>query len=720
MAAPADSRQYAGACSEAGTCSEAGACSEADTPDVAGFGMSWGWDLDLEQVLDVLTGPPPWMRADNDGEGLGSPASPTAAAAASFEDSDPELEETEYQAAKADGRVGEISLGAVAGRLAEWLPTGPGLAGWLAQTAPADLEDGALAGVAVSFRRLASWAAAGELAAVAQIASRSARTDRRAEADGSGRPDRITGDAAGQVSLALAMSFDGATAWADLGVVLKWRLRATGEALADGRIDLARARMIVRMTSSLSDTDARLVEAMILGRAGGLTLGQLHSALRRAVIKVDPRGAEKRREDAEKKAKVVLYPEDEGTATLAGYALPGVQAAVAMARITALAKSMKAAGTDGKIDQVRAQVFLSLLLGTLPYIPPADGDSPDGPPDGVPPNFPEDDEPDDDPPTDPDRPGGRRGRGRGLGDLCPGDSGGRNGAPAERAGASAGQAGASRTGSARRNRSPADPGHVQPAAGPGSMLRLTMPLATLANASGAPGQLSRLGVVTAEQARQIAASAARHQDTDWRIVVCDAAGEALAVGHVPRSRSPGGGACAELRLVGRVTLVVSTDQLDAIKRPADSALAETAQLDTTQPDTALAGILARAHRAAEQAAAQAADRGRADAEAGGCAHQLASPAYRPPPRVSELVKARDGTCRFGTCRRPADQCDLDHVQPFNQGGKTCTCNLGGQCRSHHQVKQDRRWSLTQPVPGTFRWTTAAGRSYTVRPDPVPV
>ncbi len=300
MAAPADSRQHSGA------------CSEADTPDVTGLGMSWGWDLDLVQVLDVLTGPPPWLRADKDGEGYGSPSSPPAAATAAVEDSDPEVEEAEYQAAMADGRVDEIPLGAIAGRLAEWLPTGPGLAGWLAQTAPGDLEDGALAGVAISFRRLASWAAAGELAAIAQIASRSARTDRRAEADASGRPDRITGDAAGQVSLALAMSFDGATAWADLAVVLKWRLRATGEALAEGRIDLARARMIVRMTSSLSDADARLVESMILGRAGGLTLGQLLSALRRAVIKVDPRGSEKRREDAEKKAKVVLYPEDEG------------------------------------------------------------------------------------------------------------------------------------------------------------------------------------------------------------------------------------------------------------------------------------------------------------------------------------------------------------------------------------------------------------------------
>jgi hypothetical protein len=274
---------------------------------------------------------------------------------------DPEADEAEYQEAVAAGRAVEMPLGMVAGRIAESLPVGPGLAGWLAQARAADLEDGALAGVAASFRRLASWAAAGELAAVAQIASRSAKSDRRVEVDSLGRPDRITSDAAGQVALALAMSQDGASDWADLGVVLTWRLPATGAALTAGEIDLPRARMIVRVTTPLDDEAARVAEAAVLERAGWLTLGQLHAALRQAVIKADPEGAERRREDAERRAKVVLYPEDEGTATLAGYCLPGVHASAAMARISALAKAMRAAGASGGIDLVRAQVFLGLL-----------------------------------------------------------------------------------------------------------------------------------------------------------------------------------------------------------------------------------------------------------------------------------------------------------------------------------------------------------------------
>src|SRR5258707_13529650 len=102
--------------------------------------------------------------------------------------------------------------------------------------------------------------------------------------------------------------------------------------------------MIARVTGPLSDEAARQVEAAVLGRAGWLTLGQLHAALRRAVIKADPDGAERRRRDAERNASVVRYPEDEGTATLAGCGLPGVRAAAAMSRITALAKAMKGAG----------------------------------------------------------------------------------------------------------------------------------------------------------------------------------------------------------------------------------------------------------------------------------------------------------------------------------------------------------------------------------------
>jgi hypothetical protein len=64
--------------------------------------------------------------------------------------------------------------------------------------------------------------------------------------------------------------------------------------------------------------------------------------------------------------------------------------------------------------------------------------------------------------------------------------------------------------------------------------------------------------------------------------------------------------------------------------------------------------------------------------------------------------------------------DLDHTLPWHKGGLTCTCNIGGCCRTHLKIKQLPGWSLQQPRPGVCIWTTPAGRSYQVRPDPYPV
>ncbi len=131
-------------------------------------------------------------------------------------------------------------------------------------------------------------------------------------------------------------------------------------------------------------------------------------------------------------------------------------------------------------------------------------------------------------------------------------------------------------------------------------------------------------------------------------------------------------------------------------------------------------ILTRALRAAGRAAARAAAQADADHAAGGCAHTGATTAYRPPPRLHETVTARDLTCRFPSCRQPAWRGDLDHTQPYDQGGRTCACNLGGLCRRHHILKQHPRWHLTQPEPGTFHWTTPTGRTYLATPDTHPV
>ena len=100
--------------------------------------------------------------------------------------------------------------------------------------------------------------------------------------------------------------------------------------------------MIAEATSMLDEDDARAVQDKVLPAAGDRTTAQLRAVLRRAVTAADPDGAEHRRGEAERRAKVSLYADDEGTATLTGQNMPAILAAAAHARITALAKARPA------------------------------------------------------------------------------------------------------------------------------------------------------------------------------------------------------------------------------------------------------------------------------------------------------------------------------------------------------------------------------------------
>src|SRR4051812_48345737 len=88
--------------------------------------------------------------------------------------------------------------------------------------------------------------------------------------------------------------------------------------------------------------------------------------------------------------------------------------------------------------------------------------------------------------------------------------------------------------------------------------------------------------------------------------------------------------------------------------------------------------------------------------------------YRPPAALRDFVQARDKTCVFPGCSVPAHRADLDHTTAF-PAGPTAAANLGVMCRAHHRLKQDPRWTVTQPTPGTFVWTSPSTRTYTREP-----
>jgi hypothetical protein len=102
-------------------------------------------------------------------------------------------------------------------------------------------------------------------------------------------------------------------------------------------------------------------------------------------------------------------------------------------------------------------------------------------------------------------------------------------------------------------------------------------------------------------------------------------------------------------------------------------------------------------------------------EAGTCEHRRESTGYQPSPTLRHIIKIRSPRCGFPGCRRPAAGCDDDHTIPYDQGGKTCECNLHPLCRRHHQAKQAPGWHLAQLI-----WTLPSGRRYSATHEPYPL
>ena len=379
---------------------------EGPADDGPGLVVSWTGGVSIDQVLSAVhryqrhragLDLPAWGEVGHSGR----PDDQSAGAPGVGQHDDELGEEAATAAHQGRGRV--LSVAALGGHAI--MPPGPDLAGWLACSRASERDDAALVTSITAWRKVTSWAQAQELAAVAELARRRRVTgaadvggqdcDRAADAGdrdpvadiGRGDHDPVAeleaGFAPNEVALALTLTQGSAEYWMDLAVSLTRRLPATLAALGEGTIDLNRAKLIDQYTSSLDAGLARTVERGVLVRAEHQTTGQLRASLQRAVLAADPAAAERRRQEAQRRAWVALFGDHDGTASLSGRCLPAAQAAAAWARVCAMAKAMEAAGAGGGMDLLRAQVFVGLLLGTLPLIPPSDGGPEDaGPGDG--------------------------------------------------------------------------------------------------------------------------------------------------------------------------------------------------------------------------------------------------------------------------------------------------------------------------------------------------
>jgi hypothetical protein len=505
--------------------------------------------------------------------------------------------------------------GFAAGGLLDAMAPGPVLAGF-AGDAWADgldqLTDDELIGVICAWRRLASWSAAGEVAAVSALARR-----RVAESRGdTGR--RLAEHVDSELAAALTLTSRSAGRLLELAAGLG-RLPGTAAALAAGQIDWPKAIVIIDELASLDGRDAAAVEARVLADAPGQTTGQLRAAVRRRVMEIDPEAAIRRREKAQQDERVETWTEPSGTAALAGRDLPPADVITADKRINSLARWLKRHGAHGTLQQLRARVYTALLNGrpVETILPGSESASADQ-------------------------------AARSAGDGPAGDGQGN------------GLAGRSPVIDVQAD-SPADGSPPVPPALGGSV-NLTVPLASWLGLSNTPGEAAGLDVLDAATCRDLAAALATGSRSRWCLTVTGQDGRAVAHGCARAGPGPPG-----------------TDRM--------------AWLSTIKV---------------------------MKLERGDCSHQRETAAYRVPPALRHLINIRQRSCSFPGCRRPAERTDQDHTIPFDQTGRTCECNCGPFCRTHHQAKQAPRWHVEQPEPGVFVWTLPSGRSYTAVPDTYPL
>jgi len=105
------------------------------------------------------------------------------------------------------------------------------------------------------------------------------------------------------------------------------------------------------------------VEQRVLPRAPEQTAPQLRASARRAVLAVDPGGAQARHEHARRDRRVQLFPVEDGMAELHAL-LPAEQAIAIYQRVDSAARSALDAADARTADQRRADAFVDLLLGT--------------------------------------------------------------------------------------------------------------------------------------------------------------------------------------------------------------------------------------------------------------------------------------------------------------------------------------------------------------------
>jgi hypothetical protein len=137
--------------------------------------------------------------------------------------------------------------------------------------------------------------------------------------------------------------------------------------LLAGRLDRDKAWVFADHLNDLSAPLQTSIWTALVGPAAGWTAGKLANRLRRMILETDPDWAARRYRKAIHQRGVTAYLDQDGTMTISGQGLAPDEAAAAIARIDELAAGIRRAGHPSLLPQIRADLYVGLLDGTLPH-----------------------------------------------------------------------------------------------------------------------------------------------------------------------------------------------------------------------------------------------------------------------------------------------------------------------------------------------------------------
>lgn len=169
--------------------------------------------------------------------------------------------------------------------------------------------------------------------------------------------------AAAEVALTISGTESRAQAQLDLAETLTTRLPHTLAAMRSGSVDAFKAGKVADATALLDDETARRADEVLAERLPGKNPAGVRQAAGRVAARLDPVGADRRAAERRYHRRVALVPCGEGMSSLVAD-VPAEVACAIYTRLDRAARKLRGPREERSLDQLRADVFAELCLGT--------------------------------------------------------------------------------------------------------------------------------------------------------------------------------------------------------------------------------------------------------------------------------------------------------------------------------------------------------------------